>query len=95
MLRDLLHHKKKKLRPTLLRLVQVSHSYEFRSTQESCPYQQGAFARCRNYCSLDITSPVAEGINSKIMAIKRRVGGYRNRENFKTLTFFYCGKLTI
>ncbi len=42
--------------------------------------------RLRNivsYCELGITNAVAEGINSKIMSIKRRVGGYRNRENFK------------
>ena len=29
------------------------------------------------------------------MAIKRRVGGYRNRENFKTAIFFYCGGLDL
>lgn len=38
---------------------------------------------------------LAEGINSKIMAIKRRVGGYRNRENFKTAIYFYCGGLNL
>ena len=32
---------------------------------------------------------------SKIMSIKRRVGGYRNRENFKTAIFFYCGGLDL
>jgi transposase len=35
------------------------------------------------YCTHGITNAVAEGINSKIMSIKRRAGGYRNRENFK------------
>lgn len=29
------------------------------------------------------------------MAIKRRVGGYRNIENFKTAIFFYCGGLKL
>lgn len=48
-----------------------------------------------NYCDLGITNAVAEGINSKIMSIKRRVGGYRNRENFKTAIFFYCGELDL
>jgi transposase len=38
---------------------------------------------------------VAEGINSKIMAIKHRVGGYRNPENFKTAILFHCGGLSI
>ncbi len=48
-----------------------------------------------SYCSLGITNAVAEGINSKIMAIKRRVGGYRNRQNFKTVIYFYCGGLNL
>jgi transposase len=48
-----------------------------------------------SYCSLGITNAVAEGINSKIMAIKRRVGGYRNRQNFKTAIYFYCGGLNL
>ena len=32
-----------------------------------------------SYCTHFITNAVAEGMNSKIMSIKRRVGGYRNR----------------
>jgi transposase len=55
-------------------------------------------ARLRNivsYCRLGITNAVAEGINSKIMAIKRRVGGYRNKQNFKTAVFFHCGGLKL
>ncbi len=48
-----------------------------------------------SYCTHGITNAVAEGINSKIMAIKRRVGGYRNRENFKTAIYFYCGGLNL
>ncbi len=48
-----------------------------------------------SYCNHGITNAVAEGINSKIMAIKRRVGGYRNRENFKTAIYFYCGGLDL
>jgi transposase len=48
-----------------------------------------------SYCTHGITNAVAEGINSKIMSIKRRVGGYRNRENFKTAIFFYCGGLDL
>jgi transposase len=42
-----------------------------------------------------ITNSVAEGLNSKIMAIKRRAGGYRNPENFKTAIYFYCGGLNL
>jgi hypothetical protein len=35
------------------------------------------------YCTYGITNLGAEGINSKIMSIKRRAGGFRNRDNFK------------
>ncbi len=48
-----------------------------------------------SYCTHQITNAVAEGMNSKIMSIKRRVGGYRNRENFKTAIYFYCGGLDL
>jgi transposase len=48
-----------------------------------------------SYCTHGITNAVAEGINSKIMSIKRRVGGYRNIENFKIAIFFYCGGLDL
>jgi transposase len=47
------------------------------------------------YCTHGITNAVAEGINSKIMSIKRRAGGYRNIENFKTAVLFYCGGLDL
>lgn len=48
-----------------------------------------------SYCTHRITNAMAEGLNSKIMSIKRRVGGYRNRENFKTAIYFYCGGLDL
>ena len=48
-----------------------------------------------SYCTHKITNGVAEGMNSKIMGIKRRVGGYRNRENFKTAIYFFCGGLKL
>jgi transposase len=35
------------------------------------------------YCTHGITNGLAEGINSKIMSIKRRTCGYRNIENGK------------
>ena len=47
------------------------------------------------YCRHRITNAVAEGINSKIMAIKRRAGGYRNKEHFKIAIYFYCGGLDL
>lgn len=47
------------------------------------------------YCRHRITNAVAEGLNSKIMAIKRRAGGYRNQEHFKIAIYFYCGGLDL
>ena len=47
------------------------------------------------YCRHRITNAVAEGLNSKIMSIKRRAGGFRNPENFKTAIYFYCGGLDL
>jgi len=48
-----------------------------------------------SYCTHRITNAVAEGMNSKIMSIKQRVGGFRNRQKFKTAIFFYCGGLSL
>ena len=48
-----------------------------------------------SYFTHGITNAVAEGMNSKIKSIKRRVGGFRNIENFKTAIFFYCGGLDL
>lgn len=43
------------------------------------------------YCTHPITNAVAEGLHSKIMAIKRKACGYRNKENSKTAIRFFCG----
>jgi len=40
-----------------------------------------------------ITNGVAEGLNSKIMSIKRKAGGFRNAQNFTTAIYFHCGGL--
>jgi transposase len=42
-----------------------------------------------------ITSAGAEGVNSKIQAIRFSARGYRNRENFKTAIYFHCGGLDL
>ena len=47
------------------------------------------------FCRHRITNGVAEGLNSKIMAIKRKACGYRNREHFKTAIYFFCGGLDL
>lgn len=47
------------------------------------------------YCKHRITNGLTEGINSKIMAIKRRAFGYRNQKHFKTATYFFCTNLAM
>lgn len=47
------------------------------------------------YCKHFVTNAVAEGLNSKIMSIKRRAGGFRNLENFKIAIYFHCGGLSL
>lgn len=48
-----------------------------------------------SYCRHRITNGVAEGLNSKIMSIKRKCCGFRNRDNFKTAIYFHCGGLDL
>jgi transposase len=48
-----------------------------------------------NYCEHRITQGVAEGLNSKIMAIKRYACGFRNRRHFEIAIFFHCGGLDL
>ena len=47
------------------------------------------------HCRHQLTNAVVEGLNSKIMAIKRRAGGYRNDGNFKNVFYLYCGGLQL
>jgi transposase len=47
------------------------------------------------YCLHQLTNAVTEGLNSKIMAIKRRACGYRNAEHFKAAIYFFCGGLDL
>jgi transposase len=42
-----------------------------------------------------ITNGVAEGLNSKIMSIKRKAGGFRNASHFTTAIYFHCGGLDL
>jgi transposase len=48
-----------------------------------------------NYCRHRITNGVAEGLNSKIMSIKRKCCGFRNVDNFQTAIYFHCGGLDL
>jgi transposase len=47
------------------------------------------------YVKHPITNGVAEGLNSKIMSIKRKAGGFRNAEHFTTAIYFHCGGLDL
>lgn len=47
------------------------------------------------YCRHRITNATSEGLNSKIMSIKRKACGHRNKENFKTAIYFFCGGLDL
>jgi transposase len=42
-----------------------------------------------------ITNGVAEGLNSKIMSIKRKAAGFRNPQHFTTAIYFHCGGLDL
>lgn len=47
------------------------------------------------YCQHPITNGVTEGLNGKIMAIKRKTCGFRNPQNFQTAIYFHCGELDL
>lgn len=40
-----------------------------------------------------ITTGGAEGLNSQIMSIKRKAGGFRHAQNFTTAIYFHGGGL--
>lgn len=47
------------------------------------------------YVQHPITNGVAEGLNSKIMSIKRKACGFRNAEHFTIAIYFHCGGLEL
>jgi transposase len=47
------------------------------------------------YCQHPITNGATEGLNSKIMTIKRKACGFRNPQNFQTAIYFHCGGLDL
>jgi len=48
-----------------------------------------------NYFAHHISNAVAEGLNSRIQAIKSAARGFRNFENYRTRILFFCGKLHL
>ena len=47
------------------------------------------------YFAHRVTNATAEGLNSRIQAIRVSARGYRNREHFKTAIYFHCGGLNL
>jgi transposase len=47
------------------------------------------------YCQHPITNGATEGINSKIMTIKRKACGFRNPRHFEIAIYFHCGGLDL
>jgi len=47
------------------------------------------------YFTHQITNAVAEGLNSKIQALKVAARGFRNFENYRIRILFFCGKLKM
>ncbi len=80
------------------RVEPASDSHTARADEGSGEIHQGAI---QEYCELPQAKNfqrrglVDEGMNSKIMSIKRCVGSFRNRENFKTAIFYSCGGLSL
>jgi transposase len=56
---------------------------------------KGRLEQIINYCHAPVTNGVAEGINSKIMTIKRKACGFANPAHFKTAIYFHCGGLDL
>jgi len=96
MLRDLWHHDSESSATLFFQdwYKRVIHT-KLKPLKQVATTIKERLANVVSYCTHGITNAVAEGMNSKIMSIKRRVGGYRNRENFKTAIYFYCGGLSL
>jgi len=56
---------------------------------------KSSLASVLNYFGHRITNDVAEGLNSRIMTIKRKCCGFRSTENFKTAIYLHCGGLNL
>ncbi len=54
-------------------------------------YQDGLLRYVRHR----VTNGVVEGLNSKIMSIKRKACGFRNPDHFTTAIYFHCGGLDL
>jgi transposase len=55
----------------------------------------GRGAGLLSYFKHRITNATAEGLNSRIQALRVAGRGYRNRHNLKTAIYFHCGGLRL
>jgi transposase len=56
---------------------------------------RGRLEQVLNFCRHGVSNAVAEGLNSKITAIKNKACGFRSPEAFMTAIYFYCGGLDL
>jgi transposase len=48
-----------------------------------------------NAMKAGVTNAMAEGLNTKIQAIKRAARGFRNRDRFRAAIYFHLGGLDL
>ena len=68
-------------------MEQLGDAEPTRADQGGGPHDRPPTRQHHHHCRHQLTNAVAEGLNSKIMAIKRRAGGYRNVGNFKDVIY--------
>ena len=59
------------------------------------PAPSSATSLASRYFAHPVTNAGAEGLNSRVQAIRVSARGYRNRENFKTAIYFHLGGLAL
>jgi transposase len=86
-------------RAAVTRFFSQWHGWAIRSRLEPVKKVAGMLKRhldgVLRFAKHPITNGVAEGLNSKIMSIKRKAGGFRNAQNFTTAIYFHCGGLDL
>lgn len=95
-LRDLWHHATvKEARLFFDRWYSWAIRSRLKPVKEVARMVKGRLDNVVSYCRHWITNAVSEGLNSKIMSLKRRASGFRNPDSFKTAIYFHCGGLDM
>jgi hypothetical protein len=68
---------------------------EHEATRWSCSECSDVLPGVLRFVTHPITNGIAEGLNGKIMSIKRKAGGFRNPANQTTAIYFHCGGLDL